>query len=324
MKGIFNKIATLLLSCVMALSAVYTEPVAAEAGKRNMNYLFAGFDDAAMNTDVLMLISLNPDQATASVIQIPRDTYYDNGTGDLKINGLYPIEAQRHSCARDAMGAVSDRISKLLGVRIDGFVAVTTTAFYNFVDAVGGIFVDMPADLEFTQNGRTVSLKKGENLLDADLSLAFVRHRKSYPTGDLGRLDAQKIFIDGVYHTLTKRVGYDALLASLSEYRDGVITNVSILDVLITVLKHTSKFRDLSVTYLTLPGTAVIRDGISFYVLNRAASIHALDRHIGLNSDFDGENRLFDPDFPDMKDVYYKGHFRYPEYIKDKINYIVI
>jgi hypothetical protein len=49
------------------------------------NILCAGRDDAAYNTDVLLLVSLDAGNNTAAVVQIPRDTYLDGG----KANALW-------------------------------------------------------------------------------------------------------------------------------------------------------------------------------------------------------------------------------------------
>ena len=324
MKSVFKKITTLLLSCALIVPVAHNVVSLKGAGKTKFTYLIAGLDDAASNTDVLMLISLDSARGAASVIQIPRDTYADFGGKINKINHLYPTEILGESTPRAAMERTTDFVADMLGVQIDGFLSVTTSAFRDFVDSIGGVLINMPDDLEFYEGGRKVSLKKGENLLDADTSLAFVRHRKSYPTGDLGRINAQKIFLDGVYYSITKRAGYDTLFTMISRLGDGVVTNVSILDVLIMVLKRSSKFKDIAVTYLTLPGEAVEKGGIWYYVPNRLATLHALNSHMGYEVDFDREKRLVDLNDKAMSNVYYKNHFRYPEYIKNEVNYIVV
>ena len=52
--------------------------------------LFFGLDDAAMNTDVICFASFDPENNTIAFVQLPRDTYYNFGGTQNKINQLYP------------------------------------------------------------------------------------------------------------------------------------------------------------------------------------------------------------------------------------------
>ena len=56
-------------------------------GKR-VTVLCLGLDDAAANTDVILLLTLDPERQTVSVLQIPRDTYFSSKTPQNKINQL--------------------------------------------------------------------------------------------------------------------------------------------------------------------------------------------------------------------------------------------
>ncbi|MBO7304740.1 MAG: LCP family protein [Clostridia bacterium] len=323
MKSVLQKITTLLLSCALVVPVASSAITLKRASKTKFTYLLAGVDDAASNTDVLMLVTFDSARSAGSVIQIPRDTYFESDGKTNKINHVYPSELQAGKTPRAAMESTAELISDLFSVEIDGFVSVTTAAFRDFVDSIGGVLINMPAELEFFSGEQKISLKKGENLLDADTALAFVRHRKSYPTADLGRLNAQKIFLDGLYYSATKRAGYDTLLSLVSNFGDGVVTNVSIIDVLIMIFKHSSKFRDAVTTYLTLPGEPVEKGGVWYYVPNKIAATLALNTHVGCTGEFDSEMRLLDTRDEQMLGVYGRRKFRYPEYIKNDINYVV-
>ena len=56
---------------------------------------FAGLDDAAENTDVLFLLSIDPAEKRMAVMQIPRDTYFEVDDAVHKINGIYAMERCR-------------------------------------------------------------------------------------------------------------------------------------------------------------------------------------------------------------------------------------
>ena len=64
----------------------------------------------------------------------------------------------------------------------------------NIIDALGGVTVD--SDYEFTTRHGNYHIVKGENELDGDKGLCFVRERYNLPSGDYdrGRNNFRKIY----------------------------------------------------------------------------------------------------------------------------------
>ena len=107
-----------------AQTAAVQTPTAVKRRTGVYNILCAGRDDAAWNTDVLMLVSFDTENGTASVVQIPRDTYLDGG----KINALwakYVAAAKRASSddpEGDAMEQLCSTLENTLCIQIDHWI----------------------------------------------------------------------------------------------------------------------------------------------------------------------------------------------------------
>lgn len=324
MKGLLKVISLMLVGTVSLPTSYTVGEAVVSSVKTQFVYLFAGLDDAASNTDALILASYDTADNKATVLQLPRDTYCSYGGTQNKINGIYASYIAAGSSPERAMSKTKRFIAQQLGIHIDGYVALTTEGLSSFVDSIGGVRVVLPED--FTYNGENpFTLKKGENLLSGKQAEIFVRHRSSYAMGDLGRMDAQKIFINGLYNTVTKRADYDRLLKSLSTLRRGVITDVSVADIVIMLLKHSSKFRDADITYLTMPGEAVCdSDGIWYYILNKDASGSVLRKYLYSRGEFDSRHLFSDGNNESFEKIYKKSGVLWQEYAADELSGINI
>jgi LCP family protein required for cell wall assembly len=144
---------------------------------------------------------------------IPRDSYAAiPGHDTQKINAAY------------AFGGAAlqvQTVEDFLGITIDHVVILNFTGFEDFIDAIGGVKVEVPerlcADISGgkANGGWTIDLKKGTNTLDGETALAYARTRKpspcpgsgpsAYTTGydDLDRAAAQQLVMNGIKQRLT-------------------------------------------------------------------------------------------------------------------------
>lgn len=328
MRSIFKMLLTVVLVSIFAVPATQTVgSIVTNSVKNEFLYLIAGLDDAAENTDALLLVSYNSDDNTATVVQLPRDTYCNFGGVQNKINGLYPFYKASGLTSEKAMKKTADFIADNFGLEFDGYLALTTDAFRNAIDAIGGVTVMLPDDFVYNDKNPQNSfvLIKGENVLSGKQAEIFVRHRSSYATGDLGRLDAQKIFIDGLYNTVTKKTEYNDLIAALGSVRNGLITDFSITDFLIMILKHSSKFRDTKITYLTMPGEAVKdTSGIWYYILNKNSTEAVIRQYLFSSRTFDEKRILTNKGKSSFEDIYNRDSVPWQEYTSNSIKDINI
>lgn len=156
-------------------------------------------------------------------LSIPRDSYAEiPGQGSQKINGAY---------AYGGAALQIETVSNFLGTPIDHVVILNFDGFEEFIDAIGGVKVDVPerlcADISGGEanGGWTINLRKGENTLSGEDALAYARTRKpspcpgtapsAYSTGydDLDRAAAQQSIMNGIKDRITSplRLPYNFL-----------------------------------------------------------------------------------------------------------------
>ena len=288
------------------------QSVAAASDANSYTYLIFGMDDAAENTDAILLVSYNSNSERLSILQIPRDTYARSERGVHKINALYRIEQLSGYSKKESLDRTATYISNALGVKIDAFFGFGTKALVDGIDALGGITVTMPYDYTFTdgQGNPIFEMQKGDNLLSGRQSEYFVRHRQSYELGDLDRLDAQKLFIAGVINTLKNGVSLSRVLSVVGAVSDGVVTDASLTDAAVLFFKHRGSIASADVRYATLPGKAIFDndDGVWYYVPAKAASSALLLNFFDTSGIFDENGVLFNCEKIEHREIYYSDN----------------
>jgi LCP family protein required for cell wall assembly len=163
--------------------------------KPRVNLVFLGrdrdYDDRGrvMNTlgrtDTILILALEKDLKQATLVSIPRDMLVRiPGHGSQKINAA-------HSLGGPALTMQTLRES--LGIHVDHYALFKFEGFKKAVDAVGGVDIDVPKDMEYHDNWAHlhISLKKGWQHLDGAKAHGFVRFRHDR-MGDLGRIERQQ------------------------------------------------------------------------------------------------------------------------------------
>ena len=287
----------------------------------SVTYLLLGLDDAAENTDVIALVSYHASDNRLSLIQIPRDTYYRFANGQNKINQLYATLSLSMS-KQEALTTTASTLSDLFGVQLAGCIALTTSGFRTVVDSLGGIDIHVPETMTvYDENGdNPMVLSPGTHHLGGRESERFVRYRRGYALGDLGRLDAQKIFFSALL-TRARTLRFDEALTLTSRlHRDGLIRGEG-LKITKESFSRFARLDDCTVAYLTMPGASVTSEsGLSYYVLNRRATMDALSRYANADrTRFDREERLYKADELAFKNIYFDKNLGYREYTEENL-----
>lgn len=140
--------------------------------------------------DALHVVGLNPGANQASVLNIPRDTWVPiPGHGMGRVNSAYTFGGAELQ---------AQTVRDLTGVPISLVLATTFPGMVAMVDALGGIEVDVPIQMDDPNSGAFFS--PGPQVLNGTQSLAFTRNR-AIPTGDIARTSNQGQFI---VHALSK------------------------------------------------------------------------------------------------------------------------
>ncbi len=151
-------------------------------------------------TDTIIVAQYNPQTQEAVMMSIPRDTFVGknkkNATAMNKINALYQQSPQK----------LLDAVNDITGLDIKYYITVDTKALRELVDAIGGVYFDVPIDMDYDDSSQDlyIHLKAGYQLLDGDKAEQLVRFRKnndftgypaSYGSDDYGRMRTQREFI---------------------------------------------------------------------------------------------------------------------------------
>lgn len=98
-------------------------------------------------TDTMMLVSFNPETDNVSVLSVPRDLYVViPGRGRDRINTAFVYGSQGNNPAGGAELAMRT-VEYNLGVPVDHYLMIDFSAFIRAVDAIGGIDVHVPYDI---------------------------------------------------------------------------------------------------------------------------------------------------------------------------------
>ena len=234
------------------------------AGNEAFTLLMLGKDRAAELCDVLMLVSYRPSEGSLCVVQIPRDTYFAYTDGSYrKIN----------AAARVLGGAdkLKTRLSDVLGVPVDGYVEFDLDFVRQAVDMVGGVEIDVPCDMDYDdpEQDLSIHLEKGIQTLTGAQAVEFIRFRSGYLCADLGRMDAQKLFLASFARAFSRRVDASELprmlLMSIGHFKTDVR-----FDTLLSLLTDLRRVSMDNITVFTLPGEEYRSEvsGAWYYILS--------------------------------------------------------
>ena len=259
-----------------------------ESDDVRLNVLVLGKDNTSGLCDVIMIASYNLSDSSVAVLQIPRDTYAEfTDKSYKKLNGaLNELGSERAFC---------DFLEQTLCVRIDDYVCLELDALGEIVDALGGVEVNVPCDMDYDDPAQKLSihLKKGMTLLDGDMAEQFVRFRSGYADGDLGRIDAQKIFLAALFSRLRGELSIIEIGSVAAAVSDDVRTSISLSEAIV-LAKRVITLPSDRISFVTLAGGGAIatKSGASYYVISRPCAIEIVRDMLG----GDADEESFDPD----------------------------
>lgn len=283
-----------LVAAIVALFALIFLVItifAKDARVDDLNYLLVGIDDAGENTDVMAIVSIKDNKL--SILQIPRDTYFNSGSYQNKINQCYSRYKARSKSEKVALGELVGVISRQLGVKLDGFIGVKTKAFSEIIDNVGGITAELERDITVNINGKAHLYKKGINTLNGEETLALVRHRSSYKGGDLERLEVQRSVYRSIINTIFNKCTNRELISLVSKISKSLLVDIP-LNEAFALLSRRATIDYNKTTFNMLSGVAIKdKNGVWYYALKRRENEILLNRLYGVEPYLFDKDRLF-------------------------------
>lgn len=140
-------------------------------------------------SDTMMLVHIPEDRDSLQVMSIPRDLWVE-----VPEHGWHKVNAP---LALGGIALTVDTLEGLFDVRIDHVTSVDMLGFIGLVEALGGVDVNSSYSEAFT-TGEGHTFEPGVQHMDSEQALSFVRHRATFPDGDLQRVRNQQAFIRAV------------------------------------------------------------------------------------------------------------------------------
>jgi LCP family protein required for cell wall assembly len=181
-----------------------------------LNLLLMGSDAGPgrklARTDTMIVLSVDVASGRAALFGVPRNLInvplppesagaFANGRFPFLLNALYvyAIQHPNHFPGGDARGfrAVAGAIQELVGVPLDGAIVVNLNGFVDLVDAIGGLWVNIPYrlyDAHYPLPDGTgyiqISIPAGCRKLNGEVALEYARSR--HQDSDYGRMQRQQ------------------------------------------------------------------------------------------------------------------------------------
>jgi LCP family protein required for cell wall assembly len=205
-------------------------------------------------SDTMILLALQPAKESAIAISIPRDTRVlmpNSGLYD-KINHAYAFGGTPQSVAA---------VENLFGVPIAYYMKTNMEGLVDIVDTVGGIDVDN--QIKFESVGFSFPL--GEQHLNGEEALAYIRMRKQDPQGDFGRTQRQRqVLSSAVDHVVSFRF-LGKLPHLLTQLSKDVRTNLTSQDMLSLAMEYRPAIQSVETLYVQ--GVGKMINGIYYYMV---------------------------------------------------------
>jgi len=158
-----------------------------------LNILLIGSDKSTVpgdpgRSDTQMLVRLDPETKSISMLSLPRDLRVDIPDHGLdKMNAAYSYGGPK---------LVIETFKQLTGLPINGWIEVNFAGFWHVVNILGGVY--LPVDHKYfvpaSADYKSINLDAGYQLVRGKQALNYVRFRHDQK-GDFTRMQRQQLFI---------------------------------------------------------------------------------------------------------------------------------
>lgn len=240
-----------------------------EMKEKVVHYLVCGIDYDANDdgrdysegqgmTDVILYVSLNVEENTLKILQIPRDTYVGEQVptgGTCKINAVY-------SHGEDNINRISN-LAKLLNAQfqlpVDHYVTVDMASFKSLINVLGGIEMYVPWDIvqkDKMTGQETLVVDQGVHRISGETAELILRNR-NYSQADYKRLETQQYFYKALFSTL-KSFPMGDVIKVMPGFITYVNTDMSVGDVL-SLISIMMDMENTDIGFVRCPGGPISR-----------------------------------------------------------------
>ncbi len=234
---------------------------------RPVNIMIIGSDkrggqpDIGARSDTLMVVRLDPQTGSISMLSVPRDLLVTiPGYGPNKINAAYSFGGARLSL---------QVVKKLLGIPINDFIDMDFDGFVGVVNKLGGAYLMI--DHRYYNNTAvtdyaSIDIEPGYQRLDGADTLSWVRFRHDQ-NGDFTRIVRQQIFLREMKRELAGSARLSSLprfLSVMSILSHNVTSDISSLGKLYSLLTLALQLNTTHIYQTHIDGSTPMIGGISY------------------------------------------------------------
>lgn len=180
--------------------------------------------------DVIRMVRVDFTQPQVNVVALPRNLIVEPATrldveGPLLLNQAYLFGTPGMSHYRGAgngAGSLAETIQYNFGLTPDHYVVVHFQAFVDFVNAIGGIEVDLPTYVDDRPNAY---FPPGKQTLNGQQALTLGMIRSKY--SDLKRIDNQTIILQAVFAKLKQPAVWAKIPKIYDSMKGSVVTDLT-------------------------------------------------------------------------------------------------
>ena len=190
------------------------------------------------NTDTMLLASYDVTNQKATVMSIPRDTMVNVPWDVKKINSVYNY----YGGGEKGIKSLYKEISQLVGFEPDYQVVVEWEAVGAIVEAIGGVYFDVPYDMDYHDKYQDLVIEqaKGYRKLSGNDAMQVIRWRKNDRNspygnpeiGDSGRMKIQQDFLKAVLKQLLQLKNVANIGKIAKVFEENVETDLSFENIL--------------------------------------------------------------------------------------------
>lgn len=198
------------------------------------NVLLLGVDkrpkETQYRTDTMILAHIDPQSKRVWMLSLPRDTKVPiPGHGERKINDAHFFGGPELTVKT---------VENFTGLDVNHYMEVNFSAFEKAVDALGGVWVDVPKPINDPKADRSphhsaAKIDAGYQKLDGLHALTFVRSR-AYVDADWQRMKNQQLFFKALADTMKKTSSVAKIPSVISAVAPYVMTDMSLVEMIRT------------------------------------------------------------------------------------------
>ncbi|ADL51057.1 LCP family protein [Clostridium cellulovorans] len=211
------------------------------------NILLTGIDHVENATDTMIVVSIDKTANKIKMTSIYRDTYIEN-TPEGQVPKLN--YAHKYGGIQNTVKVINENFK----LDIRDYVNVDVQGFFNVVDSIGGVTLNVPTEdvwainkkIDFICENDYPSADPSSNYLSQGgpqelntiQTIAYVRYRTS--SGDYARTDRNRAFMEAVLNKIISMPisQYLSLYDSISQYFETTLSSMDLINLVKSAISY--------------------------------------------------------------------------------------